>query len=66
MGKYVAYRDTRGEWRFTFYASNGEAIAVSSEGYVNKFDCLHGIDLLKGSANAPVYIRDSNGQLVAA
>ena len=31
-----------------------EIIAVSSEGYVNKSDCLHGIELVKGSADAPV------------
>ena len=45
-----------GEWRWRFKAglNDREIIAVSSEGYVNKADCLHGIELVKGSADAPV------------
>lgn len=43
-------KDSRGEWRWTFYASNGEEIAVSSEGYVRESDCDHGIQLVKRDA----------------
>jgi uncharacterized protein len=55
--KYKTYRDSSGEWRWTYYASNGEPLAVSSEGYRNFSDCLHSIDLMKGSRDAPVVNR---------
>ena len=29
------YPDNAGEWRWTIYAGNGKALAVSSEGYHN-------------------------------
>ena len=53
--KYEVYKDTRGEWRWRFKAANGFMIAVSSEGYVNKSDCLHSVNLVQSSAVAPVY-----------
>lgn len=52
---YWMYQDTKGEWRWRLKASNGAIIAVSSEGYVNKSDCKHSIDLVKSSFSAPVY-----------
>ena len=55
--KYVMYRDNQNLWRWTFYASNGKIIAVSSESYYNESDCLHSIQLVKGSRDAPVYKR---------
>ena len=53
--RYEYYRDEseKREWRWRFIA-NHNIIAVSSEGYVNKADCLRGIELVKGSADAPV------------
>lgn len=51
---YLVRKDTKGEWRWTLYAANGKAIACSGEGYQNKADCLSGIQLVKGSASAPV------------
>jgi uncharacterized protein YegP (UPF0339 family) len=51
---YEKYQDNRGEWRWTFYASNNEVIAVSSEGYKREEACDRGITLIKGSSNAPV------------
>ncbi len=51
---FEIYQDNRGEWRWTLKAGNHETIAVSSEGYHNRADCLHGINLVKQSANAPV------------
>lgn len=50
------YRDNRGEWRWTYEASNGKTIAVSSEGYIRKSDCERGIALMKASSNSPVWI----------
>lgn len=52
---YTIYKDAASEWRWRFTASNGRIIAVSSESYHNKQDCLHSIDLVKASASAPVY-----------
>ena len=53
---YWIYRDNRGEWRWTYEASNGETIAISSEGYKRKADCQNGIDLMKASYASPVWI----------
>lgn len=52
---YYMKKDSRGEWRWTYYARNGEAIAVSSEGYKVRADCLHSINLMKASSSDPVY-----------
>jgi len=52
--RYELYKDRADEWRWRYMAKNGEEIAKSSEGYKNKGDCTHGIDLVKGSANDPV------------
>lgn len=50
MAYFKKYKDTRSEWRWTFYADNGEALAVSSESYVRETDCDHGISLVKRNA----------------
>lgn len=44
---FYVYADAAGEWRWHFRASNGNIIADSGEGYIDKADCLHGIDLMK-------------------
>ncbi|WP_375566529.1 YegP family protein [Oceaniradius stylonematis] len=54
---YVLYKDTQYQWRWTLYAANNRKIANSGEGYHNKADCRHAIDLVKGSGSAPVYER---------
>ncbi|MEM7043709.1 MAG: DUF1508 domain-containing protein [Pseudomonadota bacterium] len=48
------YRDRVGEWRWSLKAANNHTIADSGEGYINRSDCLHAIDLVKGSSNSPV------------
>lgn len=53
---YWMYKDNRGEWRWTYHASNGEEIAVSSEGYKRRADCQRGIDIMRESANSPVWM----------
>lgn len=50
---YYIYKDVNGYWRWYLAAANNEKIA-SGEAYYNKTDCLHAIDLVKGSAIAPV------------
>lgn len=51
---FKLYKDVAGEWRWTLYAGNHEKIADSGEGYHNRSDCEHGIELVKGSASAEV------------
>jgi uncharacterized protein YegP (UPF0339 family) len=55
---FVLYKDVQGYWRWTLYAANNLKIANSGEGYWNKNDAQHGIDLVKGTnAYTPVYER---------
>lgn len=44
---FEVFVDARKEYRWRLKASNGKVIADSGEGYKNRADCLHGIDLLK-------------------
>jgi len=44
-----------GMWRWRLRASNHLIIADSAEGYHNREDCLHGIQLVMGtSINTPI------------
>ena len=55
MAKFTIYKDNAGEFRWRFRANNNEIVADSSEGYRNKADCRHGIDIVKEqSPTAPV------------
>lgn len=61
---YWMYKDSRGEWRWTYHGRNGEEIAVSSEGYVKRADCERGIEIMKASSASPIWmpselVRDS-------
>ena len=51
---FKVYQDQQSQWRWTLKANNGKIIADSGEGYWNKQDCVHGIDLVKSAWNAPV------------
>lgn len=48
---YWERKDNSGFWYWIYYASNGKAIARSSESYVAKRDCDYSIQLVKGSSN---------------
>ena len=50
MAKFEMYEDKVGEWRWRFIADNGRIIADSGEGYHNKADCHHGIDIVKSQS----------------
>ncbi len=56
-GYYVLYRDNLNQWRWTFHAANNRVIAVASEGYINKADCVHSINLIAGSAGCAIIER---------
>ena len=52
--KYEIYQDKRGEWRWRLKAANGKILAVSSEGYNGKHNCVNCILSVKGSRTAHV------------
>lgn len=52
---YHMYRDVQNQWRWRLVAANNRIIANSGEGYYNESDCLHAINLVKGSSGALVY-----------
>jgi uncharacterized protein len=39
-GRAIVFRDDAGEWRWRLVAGNGEVIATSGEGYVNRAHAL--------------------------
>ncbi|MDT5270456.1 MAG: uncharacterized protein QOH49_2642 [Acidobacteriota bacterium] len=51
---FQVYEDAGGEWRWRLLAGNGRIIADSGEGYRDKQDCLHGIELVKDSKDVKV------------
>jgi uncharacterized protein len=51
---FQVYEDGGGEWRWRLVAGNERIIAVSGEGYRDRRDCLHGIELVKHSEEARV------------
>jgi uncharacterized protein len=50
MATFELFKDRQGQFRWRLKASNGKIIADSGEGYVQKSDCQHGIDLVKSEA----------------
>ena len=51
---YVLYRDRRLKYRWRLIADNGKILAVSSESYERRIDCVRCIELVKGSASVVV------------
>ena len=45
--KLVYYQDRKGEWRWKLLATNGQIVAVSGEGYVEKRGAEHGYQVVK-------------------
>lgn len=41
--KFEIYLDKKGEYRYRLYASNGENIAISEDGYKSKSGCINGM-----------------------
>ena len=52
---YNIYKDVRDQYRWTYEASNGRTIAVSSEAYVAHADCVRSVEIMKSSYASPVY-----------
>ena len=55
---YQERKDNSGYWYWVYYASNGKAIARSSESYGRRDDCTHSITLVQGSSAAPIFYFD--------
>lgn len=54
---FQVFPDVSGQWRWRLRAANHVIIAVSGEGYINRNDCLHAIDLVKATDQyTPVYV----------
>ena len=51
---YEIYQDDNNFWRWRLQAGNNRIIA-SGEAYYNKADCVNAVNLVRGSAAAPVY-----------
>jgi|SRR5438477_12622602 len=51
---YWVYQDAAGEWRWRLESANKRIIADSGEGYGHRQDCLHAVELVKDSKDAPV------------
>ncbi len=52
---YWMYKDRSNQWRWQLvHNSNGKIISDSGEGYWNKSDCTHGINLNAGSNGAAI------------
>ncbi|MFN8583418.1 MAG: DUF1508 domain-containing protein [Gemmatimonadaceae bacterium] len=52
--RFHMYRDEQEYWRWRLRAVNGRIIADSAEGYHNRLDCRHAIELVMGSRGAEV------------
>jgi uncharacterized protein len=57
---YWMYRDSQNKWRWRYDARNGETISVSSESYNARRDCERGIQIMKESANSPIWMPTSD------
>ncbi|MFL1875699.1 YegP family protein [Hansschlegelia beijingensis] len=55
---YQQRKDVSGQWYWVYYASNGKALARSSESYHNRSDCTNCIKLLQASQNSPIFYFD--------
>lgn len=48
--RFELYKDTAGEWRWRLIADNGNIMADSGEGYVNKQDAISAIHAIKNAS----------------
>lgn len=54
--QFWMYRDVTGQFRWYLQAANGKKVAVSGEGYFNRDDCIHAVNLVRGTnESTPFY-----------
>ena len=51
------------QWYWRLVAANGQIIAIGGEGYFNRADAVHGIQLVRGNAPTSAAF-DLNGNLL--
>ena len=49
------YRDVNGSWRWTLEAANGRKIANAGEGYINRDDCVHAVNLVMDTTHTTAF-----------
>lgn len=54
VAAFHVYEDKASEWRWRLKAANGRIIADSGEGYHDRGDCIHSIELVRSLNKAPV------------
>ena len=52
--KFILYKDKKGEFRWRLRHENGNIIADSGEGYVNKDGALNGIQSVRENAPSAI------------
>ncbi len=52
---YVLYRGPNRQWYWSLRSANHRVIADGAEGYKRRIDAAAGVDLVKGSMDAPVF-----------
>lgn len=53
------------QWYWRLVAGNGQIIATGAEGYINRIDALHGMDLVRqNAASAAVLEQQASGSWV--
>ena len=57
--KFEIYLDKAGLYRYRLFASNGESIAMSEEGYKSKDSCKKGIKSVSVNAVNPIIIDET-------
>ena len=58
--KFEIYQDKAGEYRFRLYASNGELLCISEDGYASKDSCKKGIQSIAKWAPTADIIAEEN------
>lgn len=50
---FILYKsDKNNQWYWNLNAANNQVIATGAEGYINKQDAIHGINLVKSGASS--------------
>lgn len=55
---FFVYKDSKGEYRWRFYAPNNRIMANSGEGYKNKADCISAINTICRETTSGLTIED--------
>lgn len=54
---FEIYKDAAGKYRWRLRSANNKTVADSGEGYNSEQACRHGIDLVRGTTNIPINVK---------